>query len=118
DQRAADGLWRHAVVLADAEVDQLALRVCRPGLTLRPLDLLELVDLGALPVGGAPDAVGETGLEVRIAHGRSLLHSTAMAKQGWQPPASSQHPPHAAHNAKCTLPLAATAICIIYQEAS
>src|SRR5262249_56653965 len=118
DQRAADGLWRHAVVLADAEVDQLALRVCRPGLTLRPLDLLELVDLGALPVGGAPDAVGETGLEVRIAHGRSLLHATAMAKQGWQPLTPSHGPAHASHNAKCTLVVAATAICNIYHEAS
>src|SRR5262249_51450874 len=101
-QRTADGLGRHAVVLADAEVDQRALGVRGTGLTLRPLDLLELVDLGALPVWGAPGAVGEAGLEVRIAHGRSLLHATGGAKQGWQPPVASHELPHAAHNAKCT----------------
>src|SRR5262249_35483959 len=84
-QRAADGLGCRAVVLADPEVEQRALRVRRTSLTLRPLDLLELVDLGARAIGGAPDAVGETGLEVRIAHGRSLLHATGRAKQGWQP---------------------------------
>src|SRR5262249_55565280 len=104
--------------LADAEVDQRTLRVRRQGLTLRALDLLELVDVGALAVGGAPDAVGETGLKVRIAHGRSLLHAAARAKQGWQPLTARHGPGHAPHNAKCTLALPATAICNIYQEAS
>ena len=40
----------HFVVLADAEIDQLPLGVFGQGLPLRPLDLLELVDLGALAV--------------------------------------------------------------------
>src|SRR5262249_4166082 len=117
-QRAADGLGRHAVVLADAEVEQRTLRVRRQRLALRTLDLLELVDIRALAVGGAPDAVGETRLEVRIAHGRSLLHAAGMAKQGWQPDAASRDSPHAPHNAKCMIARVVTAICNICQEAS
>ncbi len=67
---AANVGGRHFVVFADAEIDQLPLRVLGQGLPLRPLDLLELVDLGAFAVVGAADAVGEKFLEVGIAHER------------------------------------------------
>src|SRR5262249_60789951 len=99
------GLGSLSVVSADPEVDQRALRVRRTSLTLRPFDLLELGDLGALAIGGAPDAVGETGLEVRIAHGRSLLHATGRAKQGWQPPLDAEEGKRcgARRIAKCTM---------------
>ncbi len=56
---AADVGGGHLVVLADAEVDQFPLGMIGQGLPLGPLDLLELVDLGAFAVVGAADAVGE-----------------------------------------------------------
>ena len=56
---AADDLGGHLVVLADAEVEQLALGMIGERLALGPLDLLELVDGGAFAVVGAADAVGE-----------------------------------------------------------
>ena len=63
-------LWRgHVVVLADAEIDQLPLGMFGQGLAFRPLDLFELIDLAALAVVGAADAVGEELLEIGIAHG-------------------------------------------------
>src|SRR5262249_51799522 len=65
---AANQLGRHAVVLADAEIDQRTLGMGGERLALGTLDLLELVDLGALAVAGATDAVGEHGLEVGVAH--------------------------------------------------
>src|SRR5262249_50243897 len=67
----------HVVVLADAEVEELAFGVFGEGLALGALDLLELVDLGALAVVGAADAVGEEGLEPGVGgrgrHGVLLL---------------------------------------------
>ena len=65
----ADLLVGHAVVFADAEVEQLPLGMIGEGLTLGPLDLLELVDGGRLAVLGAADAVGEELLEVGVGHG-------------------------------------------------
>src|SRR5262249_25247164 len=44
------------------------LGVIGQGLALGTLDLLELVDLGALAVARAADPVGEQGLEVGVAH--------------------------------------------------
>ena len=66
---AADALRRHRVVLADAEVEQLPLRVVGQRLPLGPLDLLELVDRGAFAVTGPADAVGEQALEIGVGHG-------------------------------------------------
>ena len=66
---AADDLGGHRVVLADAEVEQLALGMVGQRLALGPLDLLELVDRGAFAVVGAADAVGEQRLEVGVGHG-------------------------------------------------
>jgi hypothetical protein len=57
-----------AVVLANAEVEQLPLRMFRDGLPLSPLDLLELVYRGALAVLGAADAVRKELLEIWIGH--------------------------------------------------
>ena len=75
----AHALGRHLVVLADAEVDQLPLGMLGQGLALGPLDLLELIDRGALAVIGAADAVGKQLLKIRIAHrclisGNNWLH--------------------------------------------
>src|SRR5207344_124406 len=70
-------LRRHAVVLADPEVEQQAIGMIGERLTLGALDLLELVDLGALAVVGAADAVGEQGLEVRVAHRRRFYTAAA-----------------------------------------
>ncbi len=67
---AADRLGRHRVVLADAEVDERALGVVGECLALGALDLLELVDVGALAVLRPADALGEERLEVGIAHDR------------------------------------------------
>ena len=53
----------HVVVLADAEVEEFAFGVFGEGFALGALDLLELVDLGALAVVGPADAFGEQGLE-------------------------------------------------------
>ena len=68
---AAQGRRGHFVVLADAEVDQLPLRMIGQRLPLRPLDLLELVDLGTFAVVRPADAVGEEFLEIGIGHGGS-----------------------------------------------
>ena len=43
------------------------------GLSLGPLDLLELIDFGTLAVIGAADALGKELLKVRIGHGRQRL---------------------------------------------
>ena len=59
----------HAVVFADAEVQQPPLGVLGQRLALGPLDLLELVDRGPLAVLGSADAVGEQRLKIRIGHG-------------------------------------------------
>src|SRR6185369_6564835 len=67
---AADALGRHRVVLADPEVDERPLGMVRQRLALRALDLLELVDVRALAVRRAADALGEEALEVGIAHDR------------------------------------------------
>ena len=56
---AADRRVGHLVVLADAEVEQLPLGMLGQGLPLGPLDLLELVDLGAFAVAGPADALGK-----------------------------------------------------------
>ena len=58
-QGIADDGGRHVVVLANAEVEELSLRVLGEGFPLGSLDLLELVDLGALAVIRPADAVGE-----------------------------------------------------------
>ena len=70
-QRLADDGGGHVVVLADPEVEQLAVRMVGQGFPLGALDLLELVDLGPLAVVGPAEAVGEEGLEpgVRTAVG-------------------------------------------------
>src|SRR5262249_62055331 len=72
---------------ADAEVEQLPLRVLSQRLALGTLDLLELVDLGALAVPGAADAVGEEGLEVGVAHGfvsGPVVGTLLYAASGWE----------------------------------
>ncbi len=53
----------HVVVFADAEVEELPLRMGGEDGSLGPLDLLELIDFGPLAVVGTADAVGEEGLE-------------------------------------------------------
>ena len=58
-------LGRPVVVFADAEVEQRHVGPVGDGLPLGPLDLLELVDVGALAVLGTADAVGEQGLGTR-----------------------------------------------------
>ena len=65
---AADDLGGHLVVLADAEVEQLALGMVGERLAFGALDLFELVDGGAFAVVGAADAVGEQRLEVGVGH--------------------------------------------------
>ena len=70
--------WRtdsggHLVVLADAEIDQRPLGMLGQRLPLGPLDLLELVDLGAFAVLGAADPLGKQLLEIGIAHGSSQI---------------------------------------------
>src|SRR5262249_49414334 len=64
--RLPDQRIGHVVVLADAEVEQGSLRVLGEDGPLGPLDLLELVDFGALAVIGPADALGEQGLEPGI----------------------------------------------------
>src|SRR5262249_20106006 len=77
----AHGLGRHRVVLADAEVDERPLRVIGERLALRAFDLLELVDVRALAVLRAAEALGEETLEVRVArraaHGRESYDAPA-----------------------------------------
>ena len=67
---AADRRIGHVVVLADAEIDQFSLGMLGQRFPLGPLDLLELVNLGAFSVVGAADALGEELLKVGVAHGR------------------------------------------------
>ena len=70
----ADRLGGHLVVFADAEIDQLSLGMLGQRLTLRPLDLLELVDLRALAILGTADPIGKKRLEIGVAH--HLLEGT------------------------------------------
>jgi hypothetical protein len=78
----ADALGRHRVVLADAEVDERPLGMVGQRLALRALDLLELVDVGALAVRRAADAVREQALEVGIAHDRESYDAGRRAMSG------------------------------------
>ena len=62
----SDSFRSHLVVLADPEVEHPPFRMVGDGLTLGPLDELELVDLVPLAVLGPADAGGETVLEPGI----------------------------------------------------
>src|SRR5262249_5299410 len=62
-ENVADDGVGHVVVLADAEVEEAALGVGGQGGALGALDLPELVDLRALAVVSAAEAVGEQGLK-------------------------------------------------------
>ena len=62
----SDSFRSHLVVLADPEVEHPPLWMVGDGLTLGPLDELELVDLVPLAVLGSSDAGGETVLEPGI----------------------------------------------------
>ena len=62
----SDSFRGHLVVLADPEVEHPPFRMVGDGLTLGPLDELELVDLVPLAVLGPADAGGETVLEPGI----------------------------------------------------
>ena len=73
----------HFVVFADAEIDQFPLGVLGQGLPLRPLDLLELVDLAAFAVVRAADAVGEELLEIGIAHEWSWMVPTGRVDESF-----------------------------------
>ena len=64
----ADGSVGHGIVLPDAEVQQFSLGMVCNGLPFGPLDLLELVDLAALAIGGAADALREQLLEEGVVH--------------------------------------------------
>ena len=76
---AADDLGGHLVVLADAEVEQLAVGMVGERFALGALDFLELVDGGAFAVVGTADAVGEEFLEVGIRHKYSLDNKLLIA---------------------------------------
>jgi hypothetical protein len=100
-QRLADDRVRHIVVLADAEIEELAFGVFGQRLPLRPLDLLELVDLGPLAVVRSSDALGKERLKPGIGgHGGSLRMSIEKeisyeaSERLWRPP--TVDPPHAA----------------------
>src|SRR5262249_53958749 len=79
---APDAVGRHAVVLADAEVEERTLGMLGQRAPLRALDLLELVDLRALAVARAADARGEELLEVRVGRHVVLLRWAARRGNG------------------------------------
>ena len=69
-QHASDSFVGHGVVIAYAEVEQLALRVIGKRLPLGPFDFLELVDGGTFTIVGTSNTFGKLRLEIGVGHAR------------------------------------------------